>query len=77
MQGILVFSMLPAIVFIISIVGYILLKKWYVTPIIFFIIFSVLATTIFKGTLFLYVIFLTALSIVVSLIMGIKGNNKQ
>ncbi|MCJ8008626.1 DUF2651 family protein [Lederbergia wuyishanensis] len=76
MQGILVVLMLPGIIFIFSIVGFLLLKKWYVTPIIIFIILSLLATTIVKGTLFIYVIFFTALSIVVSLVMKLNIHKK-
>ena len=49
--------------------GFLLFKKWYAAPIIIFIILTVLATIIVKGTLFIYVIFFTALSITVSLIM--------
>ncbi|MBS4201775.1 DUF2651 family protein [Bacillus sp. FJAT-49732] len=76
MQGILIVLILPIIIFIVSIVGFLLLKKWYVTPIIIFIIFTVLAITIYKGTLFSYVIFYTALSIAVSLIMKLNVYNK-
>ncbi|MBS4202469.1 DUF2651 family protein [Bacillus sp. FJAT-49732] len=76
MHGILIVIMLPGIIFIASIVGFLLLKKWYITPIIIFIILTLLATTIVKGTLFSYVIFYTGLSVAVSLTMkSIKNNN--
>ena len=69
MEFLLVLLICPIAVIIASIVGYSLMKKWFVTPIVTFIVFSILTFTLFNETFFFWVVIYTILSMIVSLTM--------
>ena len=69
MEFILVLLICPIAVLIASIIGYSLVKKWFVMPIVTFVVFTILTFTLFNETFFFWVIIYTILSIIVSLIM--------
>lgn len=66
----LVLITLPAIVLIASIIGYFLVgKRWFVIPLLTFVVFTILTFTVFNETFFFWVVVYTALSVIVSLII--------
>lgn len=67
MAGILLFMMMPFMVFCASIIGYKLMGKWYVVPFVLFVLLALLH--IVGDVHFVYVVQLTLLSVVISLIM--------
>lgn len=69
MEFLLVLFICPIIVLTVSIIGYLVTKKWFVVPTITFILFTVLTFTVFNKTFFFWVLVYTILSIIVSLIM--------
>lgn len=68
MEFILVLLICPIGVIIASIIGS-LVEKWFATPILTFIVFTILTFTLFNETFFFWIIIYTILSIMVSLIM--------
>lgn len=73
MEFILVLFICPIAVLIASIIGYPLIKKWFVMPIVTLIVFTILTFTVFNESFFFWVIIYTILSIIVSLIMKFKN----
>jgi hypothetical protein len=65
----LVLITLPAIVLIASIIGYFLVKKWFIMPLLTFAVFTILTFTVFNESFFIWVVVYTILSVIVSLIM--------
>jgi hypothetical protein len=58
----------PILVVILSIIGYILTKNLFIVPGLTFVVFSILTLTILNSTFFFWVIILTIISFVTSLI---------
>ena len=52
-----------------------LVKKWFVMPIVTFIVFTILTVTIFNETFFIWAIIYSLLSLIVSLTMKYKRRN--
>lgn len=52
-----------------------LVKKWFVMPIVTFIVFTILTVTIFNETFFIWAIMYSLLSLIVSLTMKYKRRN--
>lgn len=71
MEFLLVFLICPAIVLVASIIGFILIKKWFVMPALTFIVFIILTYTVFNESFFIWVVIYTILSIIVSVIMNV------
>lgn len=69
MEFILVLFIIPIIVIAVSIFGYILLKKWFVVPVVTFLVFIVLMLAVLNETFFIWVVIYTIISIIISLIM--------
>ncbi|MGM0875552.1 MAG: DUF2651 family protein [Bacillota bacterium] len=69
MEFLLILIIFPAIVFIMSIVGYLLTQKSYVTPAIVFVLFSFLMLLLFNESFFIWVIGYTLISVIVTLMM--------
>jgi hypothetical protein len=77
MEFMLILFIFPAIVLIISIVGYVLTKKSYVTPALIFVLSSFLMLLFFNESFFIWVIVYTLLSGIVTLIMAVFKNRKK
>lgn len=71
MEFLLVFLICPASVLVASIIGFILIKKWFVMPALTFIVFIILTYTVFNESFFIWVVIYTILSIIVSVIMDV------
>ncbi|MGG4534420.1 DUF2651 family protein [Aneurinibacillus migulanus] len=69
MEFLLVLFICPIIVIVASIIGIFLFKKWFVIPLLTFIVFTILTFTIFNESFFIWVVVYTILSIIVSLMM--------
>lgn len=69
MEFLLVLFICPIIVIVSSIIGIFLFKKWFVIPLLTFIVFTILTFTIFNESFFIWVVVYTILSIIVSLMM--------
>lgn len=76
MEFLLILIIFPAIVFIMSIVGYLLTKKSYVTPAIVFVLFSFLMLLLFNESFFIWVIAYTLISVIVTLVMSLFKKRK-
>lgn len=72
MEFVLVFIICPITVVIASTGGYSLAKRWFVMPIITFIVFTILTFAVFNESFFFWVIIYTVLSIIVSLSVKFK-----
>lgn len=68
MEFLFVLIICPLIVVLLSIFGTFLFNKWFVPPIITFIVLTILTFTLFNETFFFWVIIFTSLSITVSLL---------
>lgn len=68
MEFLFVLIICPLIVVLLSIFGTFLFNKWFVTPIITFIVLTILTFTLFNETFFFWVIIFTSLSIIASLL---------
>lgn len=69
----------PLIVFVLSIIGYLFLKKWFIMPIVTLLVFLVLTFTHFNESFMIWVIAYTIISLVVSLLMLVvwhRSSNK-
>ncbi|WP_332650410.1 DUF2651 family protein [Lysinibacillus sp. 54212] len=75
MEFIFVLLICPITVIIASIISYYLVKKWFLTPILTFIVFTILTFTRFNETFFFWVIIYTILSIIVSLFFKFTKKN--
>ena len=71
MEFILILFLCPLAVVIASIIGFLLIKKWYVMPTVTLILFTILTFTVFNETFFFWVIVYTIISIIVSLFMKV------
>ena len=69
MEFIFVLLICPIAVMVASMIGYFLVKKWFVTPIVTFSVFTVLTFTLFNETFFFWVVIYTILSMIVNLMM--------
>jgi hypothetical protein len=78
MEFLLILIIFPAFVLLMSVFGYLLTKKSYVTPSIVFVLFSFLMLLFLNETFFIWVIGYTVFSIIISLIMSFfqKGNRR-
>lgn len=76
MEFLLILIIFPAIVFIMSIVGYLLTQKNYVTPAIVFVLFSFLMLLLFNESFFIWVITYTLISVIVTLVMSLFKKRK-
>jgi hypothetical protein len=65
----LVLFIFPIAVIVASIIGFLLVRKWFVMPILTFIVFTILMLSVFNETFFIWVVIYTILSIVVSFVM--------
>ncbi|MBO1510783.1 DUF2651 family protein [Metabacillus bambusae] len=70
MEFMLILFIFPAIVLIMSIVGYVLTKKIYVTPALIFVLSSFLMLLFFNESFFIWVIVYTFLSVIVTVIIA-------
>ena len=79
MEFLFIMVIYPVIVVIMSIGGYLLTKKSYVTPSIIFVLFSFLLLIFYNESFFIWVIAYSALSIIISVIMSffMKKTHKQ
>ncbi|MER2120093.1 MAG: DUF2651 family protein [Solibacillus sp.] len=71
MEFILILFLCPFAVVIASIIGFLLIKKWYVMPTVTLILFTILTFTVFNETFFFWVVVYTIISIIVSLFMKV------
>lgn len=69
MEFTLVFVLCPIIVLVASIIGYLVVKKWFILPLLTFIVFTILTFTVFNESFFFWVVFYTILSLIISFIM--------
>ena len=60
---------LPVLIVIASILGYIWLKQWTIVPLLTFILFTILTFTLFNDDFFIWAIIYTIISLITSLIM--------
>ena len=65
----LVLFIFPIVVIVASIIGYLLVRKWFVMPILTVIVFAILMFTVFNKSFFIWVVVYTLLSIAVSFLM--------
>ncbi|MGG3889938.1 DUF2651 family protein [Metabacillus fastidiosus] len=65
----LLFTIFPIIVILASIIGYLLIKKWFVIPLLTSVVFTILTFTIFNESFFIWTVLYTILSLIMSLIM--------
>lgn len=69
MHVLVVMFVLPFIILIASILGYIWLKQWTIMPLLTFILFTILTFMLFNESFFVWAILYTAISLVTSLII--------
>lgn len=62
----------PIIVHISSIIGFLIIRKWFVMPVVTFIIFSIYTFTLFNEDFFFWVIIYTAISLITNVVIGTK-----
>ena len=67
MEFALVLYICPGIVVLASIIGIFLINKWFVMPLLTFVVFAILTFTIFNETFFIWAIIYSIISIIVSL----------
>jgi Protein of unknown function (DUF2651) len=77
MEFLLIMFIFPAIVLILSIVGYLITKRSYVTPAIIFVLFSFLLLLFFNESFFIWVIVYSVLSVIISVIMSLFNKKEQ
>lgn len=69
MEFLLVFFICPIIVLVTSIIGFLVVRRWFVMPLLTFVVFTILVFTVFNESFFIWVVIFTILSVVISLIM--------
>lgn len=69
MEFLFVLFLCPIIVLAATIIGFFLVRRWYVMPLITFVVFTILTFTVFNETFFFGVVIYTILSVIVSLII--------
>ncbi|MBD8035986.1 DUF2651 family protein [Solibacillus sp. A46] len=72
MEFLLVFLILPIIIYTVSSISYLLFKKWFIAPLIVFSVLTILTFTTFGETFFFWVIIFTIFSIITSIMNTIK-----
>lgn len=60
---------LPLLIIIASILGYVWFKQWAIVPLLTFIVFTILTFSLFNDSFFVWAIIYTALSLIISLII--------
>ena len=60
---------LPLLIVIASIFGYVWFKQWTLVPLLTFIVFTILTFTVFNDNFFIWALLYTILSLITSLIM--------
>ena len=60
---------LPLLIVIASIFGYVWFKQWTLVPLLTFILFTILTFTLFNDNFFVWAIIYTIISLITSLIM--------
>lgn len=71
MEFILILFLCPLAVIIASIIGFLIIKKWFVMPTVTLILFTILTFTVFNETFFFCAVVYTIISSIVSLYMKI------
>nr|WP_106779243.1 DUF2651 family protein [Lysinibacillus timonensis] len=74
MEFLFVFLICPIIVHASTIIGFFIFRKWFVMPILTFVVLTILTFTIFNETFLFWVVVYTILSVIISLIL--KFNRK-
>ncbi len=69
MEFLLVFFICPVIVLVTSIIGFLVIRRWFIMPLLTFVVFTILTFTAFNESFFIWVVVFTILSVVISLIM--------
>ncbi|MFE8696118.1 DUF2651 family protein [Cytobacillus sp. FJAT-53684] len=70
MEFLLVLFICPIIVLVASIIGFYLVgRRWFVMPLLTFVVFTILTFTVFNESFFIWVVVYTILSVIVSLLM--------
>lgn len=69
MNVLVVMFILPLLIIIVSILGYVWLKQWTIVPLLTFILFTTLTFTLFNDSFFVWAIIYTIISLITSLIM--------
>ena len=69
MNVLVVMFILPLLIIIASILGYVWLKQWTIVPLLTFILFTTLTFTLFNDDFFVWAIIYTIISLITSLIM--------
>lgn len=70
MEFFLVLFLLPIIVLVTSIIGFLVVKKWFVMPFLTFVVLTILTFTVFNETFFIWAVVFSLLSLIISLIMN-------
>ncbi|MGJ7909924.1 DUF2651 family protein [Neobacillus sp. LXY-1] len=66
MEFSLILFIFPIVVVVTSIIGFLLFRKWFVMPLLTFIVFALLMMSIFNDSFLIWLILYTILSIIVS-----------
>ncbi|MDQ0233217.1 MULTISPECIES: DUF2651 family protein [Bacillaceae] len=69
MEFFLVLLICPIIVLVASIIGFILVRRWFVMPLLTLVVFTILTFSVFNESFFIWVVVYTIISFIVSLIM--------
>ncbi|MFC0271036.1 DUF2651 family protein [Metabacillus herbersteinensis] len=67
----MIFTIFPLLVFLATVIGYLLTKKVVVPPAIIFVVFSFISLLFFNETFFVWVITYTVLSVTITLLTKI------
>lgn len=68
MEFLFVLFICPILVSVATIIGFSLVRRWFVMPLLTFGVFVILTFTVFNETFFFWVVVYTLLSVIVSLI---------
>ena len=68
MHVLIAIFILPLLIVITSILGYVWLKQWTIIPLLTFSLFTILTSTLFNDNFFVWAIIYTVLSLLTSLI---------
>lgn len=69
MEFLMVFLIYPIIVLAASVIGFLVIRRWFVMPLLTFVVFTLLTFTVLNESFFIWVVVYTILSVIVSLIM--------
>ncbi|MDI7741299.1 DUF2651 family protein [Lysinibacillus fusiformis] len=70
MEFLLIFFICPIIVVVATIIGFFLVRRWFVMPLLTFAVCTILTFTIFNETFFFWVVVYTILSVIVSFMLA-------